>query len=71
MGWPWTLGYRFYMDTAEDKDFSVKIHYARMPAYILPYSVVGDVAQPTMVLIYMLLKILQKRVQKDLQMPVL
>ena len=47
VGWPWTLGYRFYMDTAEDKRFFCqKYDYARMLAYILPYSVVGDVAQP-------------------------
>ncbi len=39
VGWPWAIGYRFYMDTAEDKRFFCqKYDYARMLAYIIPWD---------------------------------
>ncbi len=37
--WPWAIGYRFYMDTAEDKRFFCqKYDYARLLAYIIPWD---------------------------------
>jgi len=39
VGWPWAIGYRFYMNTAEDKRFFCqKYDYARMLAYVIPWD---------------------------------
>ena len=39
VGWPWAIGYRFYMDTDPDKRFFCqKYDYARMLAYIIPWD---------------------------------
>ena len=37
--WPWAIGYRFYMDTAQDKRFFCqKYDYAKLLAYIIPWD---------------------------------
>ena len=57
VGWPWAIGYRFYMNTAEDKRFFVKNTTTRECWHI---SFHGILEQKTMVQAGMLSKLHKK-----------